>query len=180
MSDKHKYDAGRYYDGEMSVGQQLRFERMLESSENNRAELENMAGLSSLVSTMSEEILNDVSFDGFDKRVLIAVKNDRQPLSLSEKMVTFAKEFFAYKKIVWIPAGAVAAAGSLLFAITLSGTSPASIMPDSQAPLIWKASAPLSILSSEAKIVNSTEVKGTEYNISLAPGKNIGVVWIDD
>jgi hypothetical protein len=53
-------------------------------------------------------------------------------------------------------------------------------MPAAPVPSSWQASSASQIWSSEVHIVNASEVKGTAYNISVAPGKSVGVVWIEE
>ncbi|MBN2802575.1 MAG: hypothetical protein JXR91_05740 [Deltaproteobacteria bacterium] len=181
MSNKKNLDAGRYFDGEMSHKEQERFENSLSSRDSDRMELENISKISELFNVMEDEALKGVSFEGFDKRVMIAIKNDKVALSLFDRLSLYLKEFFTYKKVVWIPAGAVAAAGALFLVIGLNGSTIGNpVMPDAATPQIWKASAPSAMLSSEVKLINSSQVKGVEYNITVAPNKSIGVIWIDD
>ncbi len=170
---------GRYYDGELSPGQRAHVEKALMASADARRELSANARMSEAFRILGEDSLDGVSFDGFDKRVMNLVQSRVERPGAVERLRVYLKEFFDYRKVVWIPAvSVVGAASAALLAIGLAGHPSVPTMPGAKAPETWQASA--GELISEARIANSDEVRGTQYRILTDNGRSIAVVWIDD
>jgi len=173
----------RYYDGELSDKQARRVEAQLASSDNDREALEKMSRLGDLLRTSNEEQLLNISFDGFEERVLNAVGQSKS-LGLSERAKVWVNEFFEHRRHLWIPAASFAgAAAAILLIVPLFSKAPIVNTPlqrDNQE--IWAASANTVVISggSEVVLLSRAQTSGVEYSIKNDRGENIGVVWIND
>lgn len=172
----------QYFDGELSEKATAEMKSLLESSPQNAQSLQTMENLSDLVQIMAEESATNVSFDGFDKRVLNEIHNQKTEASLTEKLGVWLREFFEHRKMVWIPTASVAgAACAALLAIGITSTSAVPpTMPTSSQPESWNASVGNPLRTSTVQIADAGEMDIKTYNIQNDIGQRIGVAWINE
>jgi anti-sigma factor RsiW len=176
----------RFHDGELSASERARVETALSSAaEEDRAHLEHLDKLGDLLRLMHEEQSSAVSFEGFAERVAQGIRAQERP-PVSARLKVWLSEFFAHRRVVWIPAASLAgAAAAILIALPLArapqGTQP--LGPGAH-PQIWQASAGAAAdavpRSSQAILANRDQVSGLELVVSNDRGESIGVVWVND
>lgn len=171
----------KYYDGELTDKARREVEALLETSDESKDAVLKMSQLSDCMEVLVQDGLENVSFEGMDKRILNELNSQKHMPSAGERFKIWLSEFFTYKKMVWIPAAsAVGAAAALVLMLPLfSGTSvPANSTPRGQET--WQASVQSVSVGSQAVLANGDQVRGTEYSVINDRGESIGVVWIND
>lgn len=173
----------QYYDGELGEAETAAVKKLLDASPTDAELLRRMENLSEMFQLMAKENLESVSFDGFDKRVWNAIRLEKTPVPVMERLGVWTREFLAHRKRVWIPSVSFAgAACAVLLALGLfhSGPDRAPLMPAQNSPATWQASAPTSSLSSTVEVKNETDLAITKYNLRTENGQQIAVVWINE
>lgn len=170
----------QYFDGELSDKNAAKVKQLLSSSPDSAQTLHKLETVSSYIQIMQTEQLDNISFDGFDKRILNEIRGEKSPVSWSEKASIWVHEFFEHKKTIWIPTASLAgAACAALLAFGLNSQQPIPTMPSGSSQETWQASSNTST-SSTVVVTAPKKVNATAYNISLNDGQSIGVVWIDE
>lgn len=138
--------------------------------------------MSQLFQVLHEQSLESVSFDGFDKRVINAIHNQKTPVPFFEKFKVWAAEFFAHRKLVWIPAASVAGAACVaLLAVGMQNSGQMiPTMPDRTEPSTWQASGTTDSIVSTVAVTAPREMNVAEFSLKTDNGQRIGVVWIDE
>ncbi len=169
----------KYYDGALSPKQAAKVEQMLEGSPEDQESLARMSRMTDLLNMMNEETLRDVSFAGFEQRVAIAVRKEEKEGFFDRLKVTLA-EFFEYRKVVWVPATAVAAVVlAAIVATPFVGETPATGGYASPHPEFARMETDGGALVVEASTVASSKDPNTmEYSVLDGNGNSVGVVWI--
>ena len=180
-----KYDdelLNQYYDGELSEKQRAHVEAHLKSSPENAQTLQNMKMISELFETMQSQSLENISFDGLDKRVLNEIRADKSPISTGEKTKVWFQEFFRHRKMLWIPAVSFAgAACAVLLAVGLSTSQPLMpAMPSQNASTTWQASGTTDAVTSTVTITVPDTLNVQKYSLETETGQRIAVVWVDE
>lgn len=173
----------QYYDGELSGARKAKAKALIDSSSESADALRNMEAMSRLFQVMKEETLENVSFDGLDKRVLNEIQQSEQSVPFGEKIRVWFKEFFAHRKAVWVPVASIAgAACAALLAIGLqSSANPmAPNMPNQNAPQTWNASGTTPAVASTVNVTAPENIDVQKYSLQTEGGQRIAVVWINE
>ena len=172
----------QYYDGELSGAKKAKARALIDSSPDNADALRNMEAMSNLFQVMKEENLENVSFDGFDKRVLNQIQQSEQSVPFGEKIRVWFKEFFAHRKTVWVPVASIAgAACAALLAVGLQSANPmAPDMPNQNAPQTWQASGTTPAVASTVSVTAPENIEVQKYSLQTEGGQRIAVVWINE
>ena len=171
----------KYYDGMLRKKKAKQVEKLLESSPEDQESLAKMSRMSDLLQLMNEESLSDVSFAGFDKRVAIGVKQDQKP-SFADKITLYLNEFFEHRRVIWVPATAVAAVALAVVIATpfMNGQQNTPYVPDDQVRFtqanthVYEESMPGSTIVS----MSNGETQGLKYDLKDGKGSTVGVAWI--
>jgi anti-sigma factor RsiW len=181
----------RYHDGELSAKARKRVEALLAESPEARASLDQLEKLGNLLRVMNEHSVSSVSFDGFEKRVINGLEQERRP-GLGERLRVWAGEFFEHRKVVWIPSAAVVAVAAtvvLVFAFVSSPqTPPGGMHPAAPQVAIGGGEADgLKVYGaqeqgggSEIVSVNFGGANGFTTTVQNDSGEALGVVWINE
>jgi anti-sigma factor RsiW len=184
MARVTREELARYRDGELSASERSRVEEALRTSPADRAYLESLDRLGTLLRTSYEEQAALASFDGFVERVQAGVRAAERP-SVGERLSVWLSEFFEHRRAVWIPAASLAgaAAAVLLVLPLVRGPQPLPA-PQGVPGGIWAAAADAAIAAvprgSEAVLANRGQVNGLEFTVPNDHGEPIGVVWVND
>ena len=172
----------RYHDGELSERASERVESLLAASAEDQQNLVHLERLGELLRVMNEEQLSEVSFDGFEQRVAIGIKQQALP-GAWERFKVWAGEFFEHRRVIWVPSAALAtAAVAVLLILPLApGGQPTAGHHAGAAGGIWTAStdgAPTIARGSE--IVSVHGAAGIPYQIENEQGELTGVAWFNE
>jgi anti-sigma factor RsiW len=172
----------RYYDGELNDSERAQVEAQLESNPESAKAIRNMKTMSELFRTMQAQHLEDISFDGLDKRVLNEIHRNPSPISTGERIRVWFSEFFAHRKAVWIPAVSMAGAACVaLLAVGLNpGQSQMPAMPSQNAPSTWTASGSTDAVAATLTVSAPDEMTVQKYSLETETGQRIAVVWINE
>lgn len=166
----------KYQDGELKPSEAQRIGEQIRSSTELGADLDKMKRLGDLLRLMSDELLSEVSFEGFAERVTAGVRAQSRP-SFLERLSVASKEFFEYRRQVWIPA-VCAAAAVLAVVLSMPFLSGSGSGAGGMAP-VWTASADGgAAFGSRIEEVSFGDMRGTVYQIDDSRGGTTGVVWI--
>ena len=171
-----------YYDGELSDRKRAQVEVQLASNPESAKAIRNMKTMSALFQTMQQQHLEDVSFDGLDKRVLNEIRRNPSPISASERIKVWFSEFFAHRKSLWIPTVSMAGAACIaLLAVGLNTGQPRGpLMPSQNAPSTWTASGTTEAATSTVTVSAPDEMSFQKYSLETETGQRIAVVWINE
>lgn len=172
----------RYLDGELGRREHRRVEAHLAACPDDRAAVERMHALGSLIRESGREMQEGVSFNGFAARVMDGVRRQRRPGAM-ERLGVWLGEFLEHRRRVWIPAAAVAgAAAAVLLALPLVGGAP-EIAPvvagDTRIAVFGHAGDEAAPGGSE--IVSVTGAPGWRpYQVTNEQGESMAVAWIGE
>lgn len=171
-----------YYDGELSDSKRAQVEAQLASNPESARAIRNMKAMSELFQTMHQQHLEDISFDGLDKRVLNEIRSNPSPISAGERIKVWFSEFFAHRKLLWIPTVSMAGAACVaLLAVGLNTGQPRSpLMPSQNAPSTWTASGITEAVTSTVTVSAPDELNVQKYSLETETGQRIAVVWINE
>ncbi|MBN2530956.1 MAG: hypothetical protein JXR76_31505 [Deltaproteobacteria bacterium] len=172
----------QYYDGELNERKSAEVKKQLDSSHEGALALENMTKISQLFQVLHEQSQESTSFEGFDKRVINAIRSQKTPVPFSEKLRVWATEFFAHRKLVWIPAASVAGAACVaVLAVGLQNSKQMiPTMPDRTDSSTWQASGTTDSIVSTVAVTAPSEMNVEEFSLETDNGQRIAVVWIDE
>ena len=174
----------RYHDGELNESQRRSVEAVLAESPDAKGSLDRLERLGDLLRVMHEEEAADVSFDGFEQRVLNSLDKGEQP-GFGERMRVWLGEFFEHRKPVWIPAAAVTAAAAcvvLVLAIAAPTQTPYGTGPMTDEGFVAREYANDQLPTWGSSIVSVNFGSGSGFTTSVVNdrGEALGVVWINE
>jgi hypothetical protein len=174
----------RYYDGELSPSKARKVEQLLSKSPEHQASLKKMTQVGNLLRLANTEALENVSFERLEKRVAAGISKDEET-PLIEQLKVWVREFFSYRKAVWIPTAVVAGA-AIAVLLVLPLTTSSQIEPETPIvsdPETWMAGDDTSKGGSKIESVTFDDTKESgesTFQVSKVDSQNgsIGVVWI--
>ena len=170
----------RYHDGELSDRQRQQVEAHLERCPEDRAALARIESLSSVMDTAFEEQLSQVSFEGFEKRVMNSLERTERASGM-ERFKVWMSEVFEHRRRVWVPSAALAgAAAAMLLVIPLLTGSPQSPAPYGGGIQVYAGdSGAADVRSSEIVSVTGAS-QWAPYQVSNDRGDKMAVAWISE
>jgi anti-sigma factor RsiW len=172
----------RYSDRELGEREHRLVEAHLAGCPEDRAALERLRALASLLREAREVQLEGVSFDGFSARVMDGVRRQERPGAL-ERLGVWLGEFLEHQRRFWIPATAVAgAAAAVLVVLPLLGGPPGVPQAggfDSQIAVYGHAGAPATGAGAGSEIVSVVGARQWErFQVAGDAGESMAVAWI--
>ncbi|MBN2719004.1 MAG: hypothetical protein JXX14_24365 [Deltaproteobacteria bacterium] len=172
----------QYYDDELSDAMRTRVRAQIESSPEDTDALTKLETISHFFEVMKKENLENVSFEGFEKRILNEIHSAREPVPFSEKVGVWLKEFLSHRKAVWIPAASVA--GAAFAALLVVGLQATSVMmpemPSQNGLETWQANGTTPSVVSTVDVTAPDNIDVQEFNLETEGGQRIAVVWINE
>ena len=114
-TERHNIDDAtleRYLDGELDAARAGKIEAAVADDAALREQLEEMRGARDLLRQHLFGAADAVDFSGLSERVL-ARCDETPPLPWSDRLVAWLREVFAYRKPIWVPSMALAAAAAV-------------------------------------------------------------------
>jgi hypothetical protein len=159
-----------------------RVKAQIDASPQDTEALKNLETMSHLFQVMKDETLENVSFDGFDKRVLNDIHATTERLPFGEKVSVWFREFLSHRKAVWIPtASVVGAACAAILVVGLQTTRPMTpAMPSQSTAETWQASGTTPSVVSTVNVMAPDNINVEKFNLETEGGQRIAVVWINE
>lgn len=159
----------RYVDGELGRREAADVAAHLEGCADCAAAVEAVRGVGVLLRAMAEDAASEAPLDGLADRVLEAIGREK-PAPWTERLATWLGETFRYRKKVWVPsfASAAAVAAAVVVAVLVAGRPP--VRPEAATP---PGSSVLSVSFGQ-------EVEGTLFQLEDKDGSTTAVIWVEE